>query len=211
MSLVDITVQKRHWRTAYLARRLAGAAVHGKREQRQLGAGESRGVSTSLLEPLLETLPEGAVIAGYLPLSTEVDVLPLLIDWVRRGGRVIVPTSDALRSGGRATPTWEFFGTDSDETVRPEDAALVLIPGTAFGLDGRRLGRGAGWYDRALQSFSSECVRVGVCFEDEVVDPGLIPTEPHDHPVDFVVTPTGLTRVGELGERLRNASPQVHH
>ncbi|WP_099332286.1 5-formyltetrahydrofolate cyclo-ligase [Actinomyces minihominis] len=209
MSSEAISTQKRHWRTAYLARRLAGATMRGEPEVSQGGSGGNQGVSASLLEPLLETLPAGAVVAGYLPLPAEVDVLPLLADWVGRGGRVIVPTSDALLSGGRTTPSWEFLGDDSNENVRPEDAALILVPGIAFGLDGRRLGRGAGWYDRALPTFASECVRVGVCFEDEVVGPGLIPTESHDHQVDFVLTPSSLTRVGELREGLPSDGPQV--
>ncbi len=54
------------------------------------------------------------------------------------------------------------------------------------------MGRGAGWYDRALATAAGS-LTLGVCFEDEVVGAGLLPVEPHDLPVDGVLTPRGVT------------------
>lgn len=70
----------------------------------------------------------------------------------------------------------------------PEPAAidLVLVPGVAFTADGWRLGQGGGWYDRFLPMLRPEAVTVGVAFAAQVVD--ALPVEPHDVPVDHLVT-----------------------
>jgi 5-formyltetrahydrofolate cyclo-ligase len=61
----------------------------------------------------------------------------------------------------------------------------VVVPGLAFDAAGRRLGRGGGFYDRALAG-CAEPVRVGVGYDFQCVDE--VPAGPHDQPVDWVVT-----------------------
>jgi 5-formyltetrahydrofolate cyclo-ligase len=55
--------------------------------------------------------------------------------------------------------------------------------------DGIRLGRGGGFYDRALTHVRPDAVLVAVVFDDELVDE--LPAEPHDQRVTVVVTPSG--------------------
>ena len=64
---------------------------------------------------------------------------------------------------------------------------LVLIPGVAFDERAMRLGYGKGFYDRALGEMSG-ALKVGLSF-DETLYPA-VPCEPHDFPLDAVVTPT---------------------
>ena len=54
---------------------------------------------------------------------------------------------------------------------------------------GIRLGRGGGYYDRALVHARPDAVLVTVVFDDERVD--RLPREVHDRPVTAVVTPSG--------------------
>jgi len=61
---------------------------------------------------------------------------------------------------------------------------ILIIPGLAFTLKGYRLGRGGGHYDRYLSSFKG--LRIGVCFETQIVEDVLV--GPHDEKVDFIVT-----------------------
>ena len=63
---------------------------------------------------------------------------------------------------------------------------LVLVPGLAFARDGRRLGRGGGFYDRLLCQPSLKARRIGVCFEVQVLE--NVPLDKHDQRVDEVVT-----------------------
>jgi 5-formyltetrahydrofolate cyclo-ligase len=71
-------------------------------------------------------------------------------------------------------------------------ADVILVPGMAFDRSGRRLGRGGGYYDRFLSH--SEGVRVGVCFEEQMVCE--VPSEAHDLGMDFVITPAGIFPCG---------------
>lgn len=63
---------------------------------------------------------------------------------------------------------------------------LVLVPGVAFDLRCRRLGRGRGHYDATLATLAGRAMLVGLAFELQIVDE--VPFEPHDAPVDAVVT-----------------------
>ena len=57
-------------------------------------------------------------------------------------------------------------------------ADVVVVPALAVARDGIRLGRGGGYYDRALQHVRPDAVLVALVFDDEFVDE--LPTEPHD-------------------------------
>lgn len=78
------------------------------------------------------------------------------------------------------------------EVAVPEDAVaatwpdVIVVPGLAFTAGGARLGQGGGWYDRLLADVRPDCVTVGVCFAEQLVD--VLPIEPHDVPVRVVVT-----------------------
>jgi len=73
-----------------------------------------------------------------------------------------------------------------ERIVDPAAVDLVLTPGLAFTRAGLRLGRGGGFYDRLLASLSPHTAKLGVCFELQIVS--AIPTEPHDLPLDAVIT-----------------------
>jgi 5-formyltetrahydrofolate cyclo-ligase len=75
------------------------------------------------------------------------------------------------------------------EVVPLKDIQGILVPGLVFNKNGNRLGKGKGFYDRALASFSGK--KVGVCFSFQISDK-LIPTEPHDVKMDYLLTEQGL-------------------
>lgn len=93
----------------------------------------------------------------------------------------------ALVTLGRppAQPDGEMLGAES-----LKEADLIVIPALAASADGTRLGQGGGWYDRALMHRSPGVPVVAAIFDDEVLEAGIIPAEPHDVPVDAIVTPT---------------------
>ena len=65
-------------------------------------------------------------------------------------------------------------------------ADVVLIPALAIDAEGRRLGQGAGCYDRALPHVPDEVAVLGVVYDDERL-PEPLPEEPHDRRVDGVI------------------------
>ncbi len=80
---------------------------------------------------------------------------------------------------------------DGAETADPGSMELIVVPAVA--LDGRcnRLGRGKGFYDRLLARTGATTIGVGYDFQ--LIAEGL-PAEPHDVPLDMVITETRLFR-----------------
>lgn len=65
------------------------------------------------------------------------------------------------------------------------DIDVVLVPAVGFDRLGHRLGYGAGFYDRWLTA--SSATKVGVAFFEQVLA-GSFMSEPHDVPMDYIVT-----------------------
>jgi 5-formyltetrahydrofolate cyclo-ligase len=79
---------------------------------------------------------------------------------------------------------------DLAHAVAPDTLDLILVPGVAFTVNGARLGRGGGFYDRLLVSLPAHTCRIGVCFDSQILPE--LPVEPHDQHVDFIATESGL-------------------
>ncbi|MEO0313140.1 MAG: hypothetical protein RL140_370 [Actinomycetota bacterium] len=69
--------------------------------------------------------------------------------------------------------------------VELESVDLMVVPALAADRHGRRLGRGKGFYDRALAGISAK-LTVAVIHDDELVD--RVPVEDHDKSVEVVCT-----------------------
>ena len=88
-------------------------------------------------------------------------------------------------------------GEDILRSVAQTD--LVLIPGVGFDRTGHRLGRGRGYYDRALRDLLAGALRVGLAHDYQIVS--HIPIDEHDERVDYIVTEKRLIECA--GTRLR--------
>jgi 5-formyltetrahydrofolate cyclo-ligase len=71
------------------------------------------------------------------------------------------------------------------DAVCLSEADVVVVPGVAFDRSGGRLGRGRGYYDRALAELRRSFV-IGLALESQVVDE--VPRGSLDQLVDAVVT-----------------------
>jgi 5-formyltetrahydrofolate cyclo-ligase len=92
-------------------------------------------------------------------------------------------------------PVLEPAGPVLDPYDLAREPTLILVPGLAFGARGERLGRGGGHYDRALAGLRAvlpDLLALSLALDLQVVD-GL-PVEPHDRPVDVVVTESRVLR-----------------
>ena len=142
----------------------------------------------------------GPHVSAYLPISDEIDPMPLLRKLSVAGAKLSLPRIEA---DDRLTfRRWQLdeplesgrFGlrepADTAEIVSP---TLLLVPLLAYDDTGTRLGYGKGHYDRALQDLRTKG-RVFACalaFQAQHVD--AIPCEVHDQPMDWAVTEAGNT------------------
>lgn len=113
------------------------------------------------------------------------------------------PSTVHHKSDEPPTSTVHHRPDEPNGTVLPpealEEADLVIAPALAVDPQGNRLGRGAGWYDRALARRKPGCPLIAVCWPWEVLDTDL-PAEPHDVPANGVLTPEGYRRLGESSQ-----------
>lgn len=72
------------------------------------------------------------------------------------------------------------------ERLEPD---LILVPLNVFDAAGYRLGYGGGYFDRTLASLDPLPVCVGVAFEVARTETAY--PQPHDQPMDWLVTETG--------------------
>jgi len=86
---------------------------------------------------------------------------------------------------------------------------LVILPGVAFGVDGRRLGHGKGYYDVWLARYFEQVGRekglpvlVGAALQEQVFEAGSVPVDGTDWEVDILVTGDGrvIRRSGVVDE-----------
>ena len=76
----------------------------------------------------------------------------------------------------------------AQEMVPLERIDLFVVPGLGFTREGRRLGRGGGYYDATLRAAAERARRVGLAFTDQLVDD--MPVTEDDVQMDLVVTET---------------------
>jgi 5-formyltetrahydrofolate cyclo-ligase len=99
------------------------------------------------------------------------------IEWVRLGGEneFIAGKYGILEPAGNERLTAE-----------QADGLIVFVPGLAFDLCGRRLGRGQGWYDRALATLRGRAQAVALAYEFQVIEE--VPTDAWDQGVQYIIT-----------------------
>lgn len=73
--------------------------------------------------------------------------------------------------------------------------AIIIVPGSAFGRDGYRIGYGKGYYDKFLCR-NLDIYKIGVCFDLQLLD--RVPKDEHDIQLDEIITEKCiLTRSGK--------------
>jgi 5,10-methenyltetrahydrofolate synthetase len=172
--------------------------------RRGLSAGDCVGLSNRICALLQAAFPEfsGMRVAFCWPFKQEPDLRPLIESWFRAGKKgftallpVVIDEHRALvfRAWSPATlmvrDRYGIPAPAAGDFLIPE---VVLIPVNGFDAAGYRIGYGGGYFDRTLASLSPRPLAVGVGFELARLD--SICPEPHDQPLDVMVTEAGVFR-----------------
>ena len=167
-------------------------------------------------------LPEhSGTVAAYVSMGSEIETRPLLAALLRESYRVLVP-----RLGAGMDVGWgELRDMDMTTLVdcgerRPQEPAgdvlppetlqrarMIILPALMVDERGTRLGRGGGWYDRALTRRAAGIPVIAVCWPWEI-SPAPLPHETHDLPVDGVLSPEGYQPYGTRGPASARLSAQ---
>lgn len=141
-----------------------------------------------------------AILAGYMPMRSEIDPLPTMTG---HAGPVCVPI---IQSRGQALTFRQWtadtpliaglFGEKVPASGAPLRPRVLIVPLLAFDARGHRLGYGGGFYDRTLAGLRAEgpVLAIGLAFAAQARD--NVPTEPTDEPLDAVATENGIKWFG---------------
>lgn len=142
-------------------------------------------------------------VALYAPIRGEVPTRDILIAALQDEKIVCYPLSHvhgrilsfrAIKSEAELEPgrLGVREPTNASELIPVDQIDLFVVPGLGFTRDGKRLGRGGGYYDATLKAASARSRRVGLAFGDQVVD--TMPTTNDDVDMDLVVTESETMR-----------------
>jgi 5-formyltetrahydrofolate cyclo-ligase len=136
------------------------------------------------------------VLGAYWPHRREFDPTPVLDAILADGRQIALPVVTAKgqplefrlwRPGAAMSSGVHGIPHPADGPAVAPD--VILAPMVGFDRAGYRLGYGGGYYDRTLAAIAPRPVAVGVGFEFgrlETIDP-----QPHDLPMDAIVTEAG--------------------
>jgi 5,10-methenyltetrahydrofolate synthetase len=144
-----------------------------------------------------EQFQNAPVILAFEPLPDEPDIRPVIQAALNANKKVFLPK---IRPNSSFMDFYPFtketkvepgsFGilepqaNESPLSLSDFYTTLVLVPGRAFCVNGARLGRGKGFYDRYFQNKSVKTILAGVCFPCQIVE--SIPSTGTDVPMDII-------------------------
>ena len=176
---------------------------------------EYRSKASAAISLNVLTMPEvrdSKTILAYCSVGREPATLALISKLLESGKRVCLPLCVDLDEEGHRTGTVDAmearviksfddlvpgaYGipepSADTEMMLPEYIDLIILPCISCDRKCNRIGHGAGYYDKYLSKVRKDCFTVAICFEEVLADE--IPTEPHDRPVDAVVTEKQIYR-----------------
>lgn len=182
--------------------------LRNSRPAEELDALSAR-ITSRLLE--LQEIRNAGVISIYLHIGSEVRTLNMLYWLLSHGKTIIVPITDKVNRrlifSQIEFPEDELtkgtFGIlePKPEYRKPfplEEADVILVPGVAWDLRGYRLGYGAGYYDRSINSLHRSMPKIGLSYELQIVE--HIPNDRFDRRVDRLVTERRIVNTSQ-GEK----------
>ncbi len=160
-------------------------------------ATESEQIKARLFD--MEVFKKSKTVMFYVGKGDEVQTKDIILESMKMGKIVSVPY---IENGNREMHASLLKNFDRDltkgeygilspkkESYKPINTSsldLIIVPGVCFDINGNRIGRGGGYYDRFLKSVSKKTILIGLVFDFQVVS--NIPYDKKDIPVHIIVT-----------------------
>lgn len=135
------------------------------------------------------------VIAVTLSQSFEIDTAPIILHARHEGRTVVVPRTlpghqmefvEITEETSFDETTFGVLEPHEGRVFQPNEIDLMVVPGVAFTLSGRRLGFGGGYYDRYLANYNGKTISLAL--PTQLADEGEWKADQYDQPVDRVLT-----------------------
>ena len=182
--------------------------------------GEKETVKLTVYNLMREHFPElrFACLGFYWPFQGEIDVRDLVRNFLTLGAEAALPVVVEARQPlefwwwcPRMKLTHGIWNIPVPSDRSPVQPTVLLVPLLGFDGAGYRLGHGGGYYDRTLATFAQKPLSIGTGYELGGLQ--TIYPQPHDIPMDAIVTESGVVRFRHrdwlLGDAVRSSkSPQ---
>jgi 5-formyltetrahydrofolate cyclo-ligase len=143
-------------------------------------------------------LSPGVIVAGFSPIRTEINPLPLLRRLETDGAKLALPVIAGkgepliMRAYAFGDPLEaRIWGIREPKDDAPEvEPDILIVPLAAFDRRGNRIGHGAGYYDMTINRLRSRktITAVGIAYAAQEV--AEVPVTPRDERLDLVLTET---------------------
>lgn len=176
--------------------------------------------SRQIQERVLRFLPYTRCrsVALYSPAGNEVGTAAIRDDALRTGKKLFYPKLKVRKGekpGFVQVESPEELEQGRDGILEPmgakvlrkedEEALIIVVPGLAFDPQGNRLGRGGGWYDRALSRLGDRPKVVALSYEVQIAQ--KLPVNDWDRKVDYIITEIRIIRCEEPLRRHGGVAP----
>lgn len=168
------------------------------KEPEDLRGKKSRRIKKRLFS--LKEFKEAHTILFYYSKGSEVKTKEMMEEALRKGKRVLLPRVrrreiylGEIKDLEKDVEKGSFGILEPKEASKkatPKGIDLVILPGIAFDLKGRRVGYGLGYYDRFLRKIPKRIPLIGLAYNFQVVK--NISGKKHDRKVSKVITETRI-------------------
>ncbi|ARO86691.1 5-formyltetrahydrofolate cyclo-ligase [Nitrosospira lacus] len=191
---------RKHRRTELMTRRESASEA------------EHRCWSTAITHSLEQGFPslQNSVVGFCWPHRGEYDPRPAMDYFGERGATLALPEIVKKHEALRFRKWWReapikigAYDIPVPDNTDPVTVGAIIMPMIGFDQLGFRLGYGGGYFDRTLAAITPRPLAIGVAFEILRLD--STHPQPHDIPMDFIVTEAGIYRVTPAGLDLISA------
>jgi len=170
---------------------------------------DARRVASASISHRIRALPcfaDARTVLGYRPVGAEADPGSPFFSTANERLGMLVP----LGSAATDEPRWHAVagvdrsGVPGDPPRAARELAypvVVIVPGVGFDRTGMRLGRGTGFYDRALAELreAGPVHAIGLAFECQIA--ACLPSDSWDQRVDLVASEARVWHATAAGGR----------
>lgn len=145
---------------------------------------------------------EADPLAGYMPIRTEIDPLPVMASHAGPVGVPVITGPGQALVFHRWTPGCDMiegpFGARVPERAEVIHPRVVIVPLLSFDARGYRLGYGGGFYDRTLAALRAAGPVLALGFGYAAQEIAEVPVDAFDQRLDAILTEAGLRWFGAL-------------
>ncbi|HHU75013.1 MAG TPA: 5-formyltetrahydrofolate cyclo-ligase [Clostridiales bacterium] len=175
------------------------------KERSLLSESQRREFNQAIYQRLINSdlYQKSKIIFAFASFGSEVDTWTILDHAMHEGKRVYLPRVEGkimnfyeLKDIQSLEPSkFGILEPKTEEANRylvetdPNQIKVMIMPGLAFDTKGNRIGYGAGYYDKYLNSFPKDhFIKAAIAYDFQIFD--YLVSDPYDIPVDIIITPS---------------------